>query len=949
MPLFDDNKEGWQKYLPTVFGMHIVSGQLIAHREEFVGAQGEKQFTLDLALGDGASVDEDGEGRWNGIAFVYYRGRKFQEGTDWHFYPGTLTTGTADPVQGEDPFFPGGGVYSGTNRLTIKLPAGVADYVDTSGLDIIPRGIECGDYDEDGNRTEISYTTNPARLKVYALKRAGKLSYVNWPGFVAARDFNDGLLDWEAGDNSHTFDAFVGVPSFNTSGNISIVTGTGAASKPSAVDGYDNRATTQERILAGQDGYLKIVISGAFPDFTDGGEVALTDANGIDAFRVCWGNGHLSVMANEVPYDDNDPPYELPAAAGDSLQLEVAGGLFVLKHNNVVKPIPQGVAPAPDTDLFGKVVLFESTAALSSAELSGHVIDTTTPNVSEVKRFEAHPAFTAPTDLPTFLDYLDLLAAADTRMNAGKIEFLTAEPRTPTFTLDDEVNIDRGTLRLFEKPPGERPTQLFAFFRDTSDKFLREKPVSDVREQLFDDLGSHTRVGPLNFGSLPEAQAQRLIKHEMRKRSDRKDYGECVGLPSCYRIIVGDVGWLVTRKLNRVPKKIIILKAVRDPTTGKRPLTFREYKEDDYRDSDQGHTQQAGSIGPDPSSTVQPPAAPVLRLKQVTDYSVGGALVTKVRGTIYFPIHSAPLRAKVFVIKPVAGVAGTLEEDAGVGLIAPAAGFNQGQFDFVADAFGPYTFRVQVETATSSPVPGGDATEEITVENVVREVPDPQALSIAVNGQQIQYTISAPGTTPEVVHHYEISKTNLASPPSSDIVYSGSSLNATEAFSGTLANPLNRYVRAVDAMDNKSDWVSASYTGSALAAPTLAPLNSSGQTAEYSITPNGATNTALIAKTVIEVATANTFGGTIVLTREFAGTAPTTAPITLGAGTYYIRARYVDQTGTAGSNSTTLSFTLTGTTVTQVSGRFVPLSNGQPSDPRIIFNANGEVIMVLVQ
>jgi hypothetical protein len=913
MALFDDNKEGWQKYLASVFGLHVTNSHLIAHREEFVGAQGEKQFTLDLVLGDGASVDEDGEGRWNGIAFVYYKGRKLEEGTDWRFYPGTPTTGTADPVQGEDPWFPGGGVYSGSARLTIKLPPGVADGVDTSGLDIIPRGIECGDYDAAGNRTGISYTTNPARVKVFALKRAGKLAYINWPQFVAARDYNDGMLDWEAGDNTHTFSVFVGVPTYDASGNIAIVTGTGAASKPSAVDAYDNRAVTRERIVAGEDGYFEITIGAAFPDFTGGGEVALTDANGIDRFRICWGNAHLSVFANEVPYDDYQPPYELPAAAGDSIRLTVSGGFFGFEQNGVAKPIPQGVAPVPDVDLFGKILLQESSATISASEFSGQTIDTTTPVITEVKRFEAHPAFTAPTDLPTVLDFVDLLAAADTRMNAGRVEFLTAEPRALTFTLDDQVNLDsKQPVRVFEKPPGERPTQLFGFLRDTSDKYLREKPVSDVREQLFNDLGSHTRVGPLNFGSMPESQGQRLIKFEMRKRSDRKQFVECVGMPSTYRILVGDTGTLLTRELKRVPLTVIVLKATRDPASGKRQFTLREYKPDDYSDDDHGHTQQAGSIAADPSSTVQPPSAPVLRLKQVTDYSVGGALVTKVRGTIYFPVHPSPLRAKVFVTKPVGGAAGTLEEDAGVGLISPAAGTNQGQFDFVADAFGPYTFRVQVETATSSPVPGGETSEEIDVTNVVRTVPDPQALVMAVNGQQILYTITAPATTPEVVDHYQISKTNIATPLASDIVYSGSSLNGTEAFSGTLGSSTTRYVRAIDAMGNKSNWVSGTYNGASLAAPTLAALSSSGQSAEYSITPNGATNTALIAKTIVEVATANTFGGTIVLTREFTGAAPSTGSITLGAGTYYIRARYVDQTGTAGTNSSTASFTLTG-------------------------------------
>lgn len=829
MALFDDNKEGWQKYLPTVFGLHVVSGNLIAHREEFVGAQGEKQFTLDLVLGDGASVDEDGEGRWNGIAFVYYHGRKLVEGSDWNFYPGTLTTGTADPVQGEDPFFPGGGMYSGSSRLTIKLPPGVADDVDTSGLDIIPRGIECGDYDADGNRTEISYTTNPARLKVFALKRAGKLSFVKWPEFVIARDFNDGALEWAAGDEEHAFEPFVDVPTYDASGNIAIVPGTGAASKPAAVDAWDNHAVTRERILAGEDGYFKIVISGAFPNGTGGGCVYLQDSKGTHIFGVCWGNGHLSVLANEVAYDDIDEPYELPAAAGDSIKLEVDDGLFVLKQNNVVKPIPQGVAPVPaDTDLFGKLILWESAAGISSSEFSGQTISASAPVLREVKRFEAHPAFTAPTDLPSVLDFLDLLSAADTRVNANKIEFLTAAPRASTFTLDDEVNIDRGTLRLYEKPPGERPTQLFGFFRDTSDKFLREKPVSDVREQLFDDLGTHTRVGPLNFSSMPESQAQRLIKFEMRKRSDRKLFAECVGTPSTYRILVGDVGTLLTRKLDRIPQKFIVLKATRDPASGKRSFTLREYNENDYSDNDHGHTQQSGSIpvAPEPSSTVTPPPAPVLRLAQVTDYGVGTTIVTKVRGTIYFPVHPAPLRAKVFVIKPVAGAPGTTEEDAGVGLISPAAGSNQGSFDYPAESKGEYTFRVQIETATSSPVPGGSASLEIDVGNVVQEVDEPQNFTADVSlGEQVTLRWDDPAVNPERVAAYEVLADNEIT------VVMPRQLVRSFNVQGVAAGTYTWKLRALDAMGNASAFVSETFTVSA-AAPGLTVEESDGAPTE---------------------------------------------------------------------------------------------------------------------
>src|SRR6185369_10792193 len=100
MAFFDNNQEGFQKWLATAFGLHVVQGHLVMSRVEFLGTSGDTDVYMRLAIGDGASRDEDGEGAWEGPIAVYYKGRKL-DASDWRFFPGLLSTGYADPVQGE--------------------------------------------------------------------------------------------------------------------------------------------------------------------------------------------------------------------------------------------------------------------------------------------------------------------------------------------------------------------------------------------------------------------------------------------------------------------------------------------------------------------------------------------------------------------------------------------------------------------------------------------------------------------------------------------------------------------------------------------------------------------------------------------------------------------------------------------------------------------------------
>jgi hypothetical protein len=701
MAFFDNNQEGFQKWLAGAFGLHVVQGHLVMSREEFSGVSGDKEVWMRLAVGDGASRDEFGEGAWEGPIAVFDKGRKLDV-VDWRFFPGTLSTGYADPVQGESPFFPGSGTNSGTAVVDIHLAAGLASEPDPTGIDIIMQCAKIGDYDVDGNRTEISYSPNPARVKAYACKRAGKLSRIDWPYFVAARNYYDVALDWAAGGVSEGFTAYTGVPTYKVSGSITADAGTGAITKQAGSTYMDNSARTAELIRSGTDGYFRATIGGSFPTGVSygGGMFLLDRASNQGLFGIAWGNDHFGILANGVFIDDSLLPYDFPLSPGDVVELGTDDDAFYLKVNGVIKTIPHGIALVPaDTDLIGQIQLAETDDAVTASSISGDRVSSTETTTTAVKRFEAHPAFTAPTDLQSFLDFVDSLCASETVNAGGKIRFLTPAARVaidPPF--DDRINVEAKSVKFWEST--ERPTQLWATYRDTLDPYLQEKPASDVREQLFDDLGRHTRIGPLNFASMSGSQSQRLIKYEMRKRSDDKLFCELVGGPSHYHLLPGDVKTVLSRKRDYVPLDMVIIKVSREGgTAGKRKFTLREYHPDDYRDSDHQATQQTAGITP----TATPPGNPVLTLEQ-QPIATGG--IAKIHGTIFFPVAGGSGQlAKVFVTKP-----GGVEEFTGLTL-SPVAGI--AVFDYIAEIEGEYTFRVTLES--TSGVPGGEASASIMI------------------------------------------------------------------------------------------------------------------------------------------------------------------------------------------------------------------------------------------
>lgn len=176
-------------FLAAAYGPHVVTGVLGDFRVE-IDLAGQTQVYILQILGDG------GRYGWNACRKATYEGYVLAA-EDFHFYPGTWTTGPGDAVQGSDPFFPDATLHNGTAYLTAKLPRGVAKDASLENPPNAFEGVfECQKvmlYELDGGGAVVEvgpvYSLNPVDLFLDAVINKGKkpLTRINWTAHLAAR------------------------------------------------------------------------------------------------------------------------------------------------------------------------------------------------------------------------------------------------------------------------------------------------------------------------------------------------------------------------------------------------------------------------------------------------------------------------------------------------------------------------------------------------------------------------------------------------------------------------------------------------------------------------------------------------------------------------------------------------------------------------------------------
>lgn len=176
--------------LVIAYGQHVVAGHLVQY-DYSVGPPPALKFIAAL-----------GEGPWDGAIKVYYAGEEISASASsstpgYKFHPGTFSTGTGDANQGTPMFFPSSPTYSGTSYVEVLLSATQSVEERPDKMRGVFRCLKVANYNSSGTVTDSgSYSANPARVAADLLKRAGLLSLIDWPSWVAWRDYCDVTITW---------------------------------------------------------------------------------------------------------------------------------------------------------------------------------------------------------------------------------------------------------------------------------------------------------------------------------------------------------------------------------------------------------------------------------------------------------------------------------------------------------------------------------------------------------------------------------------------------------------------------------------------------------------------------------------------------------------------------------------------------------------------------------
>ncbi len=179
--------------LALAYGRHIVAGHLILH-------QTSAPVTILQAFG---------EGPWDSIEKLWYNGQEIPV-LDYNFHPGNPSTGPTDPIQGIDPFFPTGLTYSHTAYVAAKVPTAFAADNPPDKLRALCKCLKVNNYDRNGLVIGYGFSANPARVMADLILVRAQLpaSRIDWPSWIAFRDYCDQTLTWDDGDTVRTIPRF---------------------------------------------------------------------------------------------------------------------------------------------------------------------------------------------------------------------------------------------------------------------------------------------------------------------------------------------------------------------------------------------------------------------------------------------------------------------------------------------------------------------------------------------------------------------------------------------------------------------------------------------------------------------------------------------------------------------------------------------------------------------
>lgn len=767
--------------LATAFGLHLVQGYTVL--EDVTTPDGtEPDVVVIQALGDGHGAG------WDGPQEMTYRGHAIDP-SNYHFHAGTFSKGANDPAQGVDSWFPTGITYNGTAYAVAKLPSGVASEGNATELQGIYRCLKLPNYNAAGQQIDRNgntlpgganpedyfyYSANPARVAAWLILfgRGLSASRVDWPAWVAWRDYCEALIDWVDGTTTEVESTL----EWRSGGGMTVGSG-GSAVKgrdTSGVNAWDSATTTTYAcpVNASNHRGIQFTISSPY-----GFMVGLTRAT------LMSGDGHSYVPLDVALYFELDGNLKVYAsgtyvgtlsggwAAGQTYRVAAEGTVWKFYRDGVAITHALTLQAPPSGALYGGIACNVQNSGVTAASFNPAAGAGSTQGPRKIPRFEAHIAFTQPTSLQDALDQVCFMACSDWQ-ETPKIRFLTPQPAVLPgaelhaaqrqivhhFDATDAAvdNIVKRTISAYPMDVRERWNFAEAIFRDLDHRDLVEDFVTDDRPALQDQgAGQTPRVispGQINLGNMNRSQALRVLKWLMRLRSDRVWFCELDAAADSIHVLPGDVVEVSHTTYGWVKKLFMVIDAAdKGEGADERAFVLQEYDPANYY-SDADHSRgQRSTAAAKPSPYQPPPAVSNVVPAETLTAQADGTVISGIRVTATFAGFVGKQRARVW-IKPT-GQSDSAWERAATSLLTPHPANGQDVAEIRGVAKVAYDIKVVTEAENTTQLPfSSHATYSITVtgKQTAPAVPSGIGATMGENGQVI-WTVNAP-TDPDFSH-----------------------------------------------------------------------------------------------------------------------------------------------------------------------------------------------------
>jgi len=519
--------------LEVAFGSHLVAGDLAKSISD--GTTVRVQQLLGEAYGKG----------WAGVnGGAWFLGLRIAD-DKIKFYPGIMSPGNTDTVQGKDTYFPNDTPHSNTAWMRFEVPSAVAvNYQDNNTNP--PEGVrfilncQKGDiYNSTGGiATANQFITNAADAAAFLcmVVRRYPGARINWASLATLRT----LLNSTEIPDYRTLPEGVGLTGKYYQGtNFTTL----AATRIDPViefnlsEGTPAYNITADQFSARWEGYIR-------PRYTETYTFVVHHDNGI---RL-WVN---EVLLMDIWQDNGLGPWTTTAPDLSTTIALTADQFYTIRVD-----WNEGGGP-------GEIRL-----AWQSATETREVVpqERLYPKNEAIRKYECHSKFTQPTSLDDALKLVLQTSNAYYQDADGVLSFYSFDTQTPTFAFN-ETNIITETFnarpRYTQTDINNLPTRIQADGRDLDSQYLEKFSPAlyyDIEAGNVGQRSGHIRIRTIDVGNTRRWQGLKILKFAARLQAQGWIV-EFEGMPQTYPVLAGDLVTLTWERKGWTAKQFLVLES----------------------------------------------------------------------------------------------------------------------------------------------------------------------------------------------------------------------------------------------------------------------------------------------------------------------------------------------------------------------------------------------------